>query len=153
MTLCLRYDSEPAAGSGHAETLARLHTRRRPLRSSSHGRSLAVQGDAAGGAGRARGNSPEIVTTISALNDLGIAIATQSLFTDGPTNNQPREIPQDRQRRSIPINVRTLGPHDVHAQIRLLVEHFTEVFNLANESRIVTVDVLWHSTAFNIPGS
>jgi len=77
--------------------------------------------------GRARGNSPEVVTTM-ARSGLGIAMAPHFLFTDALAAGDLREILKDWPVPGLPIHALYLARRYVPARIRLFVEYAAQSF-------------------------
>ena len=83
--------------------------------------------------GRARGNSPEVVTTL-ARTGLGIAMAPHFLFTDALAAGDLRRILEDWPLPGLPIHALHLARRHVPARIRLFVEYAAQAF--ANDGQL-----------------
>lgn len=73
-------------------------------------------------AGRVRGNSPEVVTTM-ALNGLGIAMAPDFLFADALATGELRQVLKTSSLPGLPIHALYLARRYVPMRIRLFVEY------------------------------
>jgi DNA-binding transcriptional LysR family regulator len=78
-------------------------------------------------AGRVRGNSPEVVTTM-AISGLGIAMAPEFLFTDALAAGELRQILKTSSVPGLPIHALYLARRYVPMRIRLFVEHAAQAF-------------------------
>jgi len=85
--------------------------------------------------GRARGNSPEVVTTM-ARSGLGIAMAPHFLFTEALAARDLCEILEDWPVPGLPIHALYLARRYVPARIRLFVEYAARSF--ANDGHLRT---------------
>lgn len=77
--------------------------------------------------GRARGNSPEVITSM-ALGGLGIAMAPDFLFADALASGQLREILKAWPVPGLPIHALYLARRYVPTRIRLFVEYAIQAF-------------------------
>lgn len=78
-------------------------------------------------AGRVRGNSPEVVTTM-AVNGLGIAMAPDFLFADALATGELRQILKTSSVPGLPIHALYLARRYVPMRIRLFVEYAAQAF-------------------------
>ena len=78
-------------------------------------------------AGRVRGNSPEVVTTM-AVNGLGIAMAPDFLFADALASGELRQILKTSPVPGLPIHALYLARRYVPMRIRLFVEYAAQAF-------------------------
>jgi len=83
--------------------------------------------------GRARGNSPEVITTM-ALGGLGVAMAPAFLFADALGSADLREILKNWRVPGLPIHALYLARRHVPARIRLFVEYIAQAF--ANDEQL-----------------
>jgi LysR family transcriptional regulator, regulator for bpeEF and oprC len=85
--------------------------------------------------GRARGNSPEVVTTM-ALDGLGIAMAPDFLFSDALASGDLRHILANWPVPGLPIHALYLARRYVPARVRLFVEYAAQCFARDEQLRV-----------------
>lgn len=85
--------------------------------------------------GRARGNSPEVVTTM-ATGGMGIAMAPDYLFTDALAAGELRQILKNSPVPELPIHALYLARRYVPMRIRLFVDHIARAFAEDDHLRI-----------------
>lgn len=78
-------------------------------------------------AGRVRGNSPEVVTTM-AINGLGVAMAPEFLFTDALSSGELCQILKTSLVPGLPIHPLYLARRYVPLRVRLFMEYVARAF-------------------------
>ncbi|MGH7222384.1 MAG: LysR substrate-binding domain-containing protein [Gemmataceae bacterium] len=86
-------------------------------------------------AGRVRGNSPEVVTTM-AIGGMGIAMAPNFLFTDALAAGELRQILKNSPVPELPIHALYLARRYVPMRTRLFVEYAARAFAEDDQLRI-----------------
>lgn len=86
-------------------------------------------------AGRARGNSPEVVTTM-AIGGMGIAMAPDYLFSDALARGELRQILEDWPVPELPIHALYLARRYVPMRTRLFVDYAARAFADDDQIRI-----------------
>jgi LysR family transcriptional regulator, regulator for bpeEF and oprC len=86
-------------------------------------------------AGRVRGNSPEVVTTM-VTGGLGVGMAPEFLFSSALATGQLRQILKDWSVPSLPIHALYLARRYVAMRIRLFVDYVANAFASDEQLRV-----------------
>ncbi|MGH7108170.1 MAG: substrate binding domain-containing protein, partial [Acetobacteraceae bacterium] len=86
-------------------------------------------------AGRVRGNSPEVITTM-AVGGMGIAMAPDFLFSDALAKGELRQILRNSPAPDLPIHALYLSRRYVPMRSRLFVEYAARAFAEDDQLRV-----------------